>query len=216
MEESRSFPFGKCPYIGYSSTASRSPFPHKGRQRTRKPNSPINPNLKLSISPKNQRDGPKTASLKSGRILLFALRPDQPSVLLLDGQEHGCLSAVTHGGIGGVEGKVHLSVQTREDHGVTAVVLIDHIAGVQQLFFMDPFAIQPSVGASGDSDHIARGVKFGSDQEELALLGGVYPTAVGNTPGIPDRFVRTEELNGLRDQVGEVIRKLGGYDQVIL
>ena len=88
--------------------------------------------------------------------------------------------------------------------------------GVQQLFFMDPFAVQPSVGASGDSDHIARGFKFGSDQEKLALLGGVHPTAVGNTPGIPDRFVRTEELNGLRDQVGEVIRKLGGYDQVIL
>ena len=44
MEESRSFPFGKCPFIGYSSTASRSPFPHKGRL-TRKPNSPKNPNL---------------------------------------------------------------------------------------------------------------------------------------------------------------------------
>ena len=44
MEESRSFPFGKCPFIGYSSTASRSPFPHKGRL-TRKPNSPLNPNL---------------------------------------------------------------------------------------------------------------------------------------------------------------------------
>ena len=44
MEESRSFPFGKCPFIGYSSTASRSPFPHKGRL-TRKPNSPKKPNL---------------------------------------------------------------------------------------------------------------------------------------------------------------------------
>ena len=43
MEESRSFPFGKCPFIGYSSTASRSPFPHKGRL-TRRPNSPINSN----------------------------------------------------------------------------------------------------------------------------------------------------------------------------
>ena len=142
--------------------------------------------------------------------------PDEGSVLLLDGEEHGLFTTVALGGVGGVEGEEHPAIHIGEDHGVTAVVLIDHIAGVQQLFFMDPFAIQPSVGASGDSDHIARGVKFRSDQEELALLGGVHPTAVGNTPGIPDRFVRTEELNGLRDQVGEVIRKLGGYDQVIL
>lgn len=121
---------------------------------------------------------------------------------ILNGGIFGRAVEATHGKLG--SGTLEIFDTARES------------IGVQQLFFMDPFAVQPSVGASGDSDHIARGVKFGSDQEELALLGGVHPTAVGNTPGIPDRFVRTEELNGLRDQVGEVIRKLGGYDQVIL
>lgn len=147
----------------------------------------------------------------------FGLVPDQVVIFLANGQENGGLSALSLLTVGRVEGQVHLPLTGGKDHGVTAVVAVfhGHGAAVEQLL-LDPFAVQPSVGASGDSDHIACGVKFGSDQEELALLGGVHPTAVGNTPGIPDRFVRTEELNGLRDQVGEVIRKLGGYDQVIL
>ena len=70
MEESRSFPFGKCPFIGYSSTASRSPFPHKGRL-TRKSNSPINCNLfakvldnrRFSVYNKSNETNPKGISI---------------------------------------------------------------------------------------------------------------------------------------------------------
>ena len=93
---------------------------------------------------------------------------------------------------------------------MTAVVLTRHGLGVEQLLFVDPLAVQPPVGASRHRYGIAEGIEVGPEHEQVALLGGVEPAAVGDSHDRPIGLVGLEQLHRLGDEMGEVLRELGG------